>query len=395
MNDDLRSLAERQLRELDSRTRIVVIHPNYNDQRAILLHFLQESGAVYVRLSGKNIDLDTLRQQVEHEIQSQLSAPTKLAMLVLDECDRAAPSALSKFAAEAVQNSKIRLALFGRDLQREFSNQQSLNNVTTFIPSMPGTMLWDYAQKQSANTLLEVRSLGAGHAVLNGRVVREWDGVLPRTLFFFMVDRGLATRTDIFDTFWPQLSTREATNVFHVTKRKVNEILNTDFTVYWSGFYRISSDIQLVYDTVIFTQLCQSGEIAEPEDAERILSQAVAMYRGHFLTTIDVPWVVERRGELKQTYSDALCNLAHLKEQKGDIKSALGLYLRALTTIPYREDIAVQVMRLYDQIQLPEFAVRTFERLTLAMQQLEMGKPATGTMQLLEHIRTRVYNTIK
>ncbi|NJL95427.1 MAG: hypothetical protein HC915_17740, partial [Anaerolineae bacterium] len=131
---------------------------------------------------------------------------------------------------------------------------------TRFLPADERWMLWDYARGNerdsngSEMTLLEVRAFGAGRVQLNGQAVVSWDGILPRSLFFFLVDKGLATRTEIFNTFWPNLSVREATNVFHVTKRKISEVLGIDLTVYMSGFYHISPKIHLSYDVALFNQ---------------------------------------------------------------------------------------------------------------------------------------------
>ena len=41
-----------------------------------------------------------------------------------------------------------------------------------------------------------------------------------------------ATRADIFKEFWPGLPIKSATNVFHVTKRKIGERLGCDLTSY-------------------------------------------------------------------------------------------------------------------------------------------------------------------
>ena len=40
----------------------------------------------------------------------------------------------------------------------------------------------------------------------------------------------MVTRDEIFETFWPGLPTKEATNVFHVTKRKISERLGYELT---------------------------------------------------------------------------------------------------------------------------------------------------------------------
>src|SRR5204863_8076031 len=143
-----------------------------------------------------------------------------------------------------------------------------------------------------------VYGLGPGQALINGKRIDQWDGLLPRSLFFYFVDRGMITRDEIFQTFWPTLSIREATNVFHVTKRKISEILGFDLTVYWSGFYRISPDIDLHYDVIKFAENVQNSVIADDDEASPLLQHAIYLYRGLFLSTIEMPWSIARRNEL-------------------------------------------------------------------------------------------------
>jgi two-component SAPR family response regulator len=77
-------------------------------------------------------------------------------------------------------------------------------------------------QGQSKPTL-ETYALGRGYGIVNGQTINNWDGALPRNLFFYFVDHPLITRDQIFEVFWPRLATKDATNVFHVTKRKISE----------------------------------------------------------------------------------------------------------------------------------------------------------------------------
>ena len=44
-------------------------------------------------------------------------------------------------------------------------------------------MLLDYVSQPSGRTMLEVYGHGPGRVLVNGRLIDEWDGVLPRSLF--------------------------------------------------------------------------------------------------------------------------------------------------------------------------------------------------------------------
>ncbi len=255
------------------------------------------------------------------------------------------------------------------------------------VPVSPQDMLLDYLNRDPNRVLLEVHALGSGQVLVNGRHIAQWDGALPRALFFYFVDRGLATRDDIFSTFWPELSTREATNVFHVTKRKISEILQVDLTVYSSGFYRLAPNIDLHYDVVSFVEAVQESAIAEPDEAEELLRRAIRLHERDFLTDFVQPWAVRRREELRSTYVDALAGLARLLEDRGEIDEALGLYSRAFGVSPQREDLARQQMRLYGQAGQPDRALGVYHRLVTELKTSLGVTPSPETVALAEEVQ--------
>jgi DNA-binding SARP family transcriptional activator len=234
---------------------------------------------------------------------------------------------------------------------------------------------------------LEVRALGPSQAFIDGRPLTHWDGVLPKCLFYFLVDRAMTTRDEIFNTFWHALDKKEATNVFHVTKRKVSEILGRDLTTYASSFYRISDEIELYYDVVAFQESVQNAEVAESEDeAIALYQQAIRMYRGHFLSTLDQDWVLRRRDELSQTYTEALTGLARIYEERGEKREALGLYQRAFACMPQREDLTRQIMTLYADLGQPDRALEVFQRLSQTLASDLSLEPSPETSKLAKRI---------
>jgi len=247
-------LAQRQLKMLDSDTRLVVIHPNYVQSHLLLMEILGNERTVYVRFDGREIGGADLNAQWEAALLAQTDGAGLSAVhnVVLDECDRAQTDDLDALLVTLVKQMPGRVIVVSRVPPACTLNHAPLGRQTVYLPDDETMMFWDYARRDAERVLLEVRALGTGRVLLNGIEVNEWDGLLPRSLFFYLVDRGMTTRNDIFETFWPKLSVREATNVFHVTKRKISEVLGIDLTIYWSGFYRISPNIQLSYDVVLF-----------------------------------------------------------------------------------------------------------------------------------------------
>lgn len=377
----------RQLRELPADKRIIFLHPNFKGQHLILGGFLQE--AVYIRFQGHDLDEIQLRSQLESALQHATGSGKLDGMVeyvVLDEADRAVPGALLEFLSTLlVELNQGRVLVLGRIFPQSVLEDSRIGSSTAFFPEDPRVMLWNYAQNTD-EVLLEVRAFGEGRVQLNGRNVDNWDGALPRALFFYLVDRGMVTRAEIFQTFWANLNTREATNVFHVTKRKISEVLGTELTLYGSGFYHISPKIQLSYDVSLFNQLVQDSDNEDASDEN--LRRAISLYRGDYLLSLKSDWVLQRRESLQQSVCDAMIALGRIYEEQGARTDALGYYLRAATLKPEREDAAFAIMQLYRDMQMPDDALQVYRRLAKTLHNQLKLEPSARLQKLATDIES-------
>ena len=252
-----------------------------------------------------------------------------------------------------------------------------------------------FTKESSLKPQLEVYAFGRGHAVSNGREIRSWDGALPRNLFFYFMDNPLVTRDQIFEIFWPKLSVRDATNVFHVTKRKITERIsvhvndgaNYELTNYSSGFYEPSDKIVRHYDVADFEQAMEGALLSgDPHERELLYLRAIEIYKAPFLHPVDLPWVVARRNQLRAMYAEALIGMARLKTEQISWAEALGYYTRALKEAPQREDIHRGAMQMYINLGRNADAQQQyilFERLL----KRKLGvKPSRETQALLEQL---------
>jgi DNA-binding SARP family transcriptional activator len=242
---------------------------------------------------------------------------------------------------------------------------------------------------------LEVYGFGRGHALVNGQEITNWDGALPRNLFFYFMDNELVTRDDIFATFWPNLSVKEATNVFHVTKRKISERISSklpgnedvELTNYLSGFYLPSERIMRHFDVSDFQEAVEHGmKSSDEREKETLYRRAADLYKAPFLEGVDLDWVAARRQHLAELHAIALTGLARIYRDRGDLDPALGLLIRALKESPTREDLHREIMNLYMEMDRPEDARRQYQHLeTLLQEQYEIA-PSEETRQLYEQI---------
>lgn len=399
-----------QYEALSDDVKLIILHPAaHSAHRSFAQILLKEAEVAYVHLPSEADDVTALWTTIAETIENQLGVElgqlpdtheqvaqalakalnqVESSILFMEGYDGQAAQKIYKVVMGLVDHLQPahRVILSGRDMPTELLEHDSNREKLALLPVDDRQMLVDYANPEPGKTILEVRAFGQGQVLVDGRPIDKWEGLLPRALFFFFVDRAMTTRDDIFQTFWPKLSTREATNVFHVTKRKVSEILGTNLTVYGAGFYRIAPEIDLRYDVVNFQQCVQEAQISDDDEAERLYQTAIDLYREDFLTIMDADWVDHRREEMQSTYTEALIGLARIEERKGAFDKALGLYLRATAPSPQREDLARAIMRLYHELGQDDRALETFARLQHLLRNSLGVEPDPLTLELAQKI---------
>ncbi len=407
--------ARQRYQQLSVEKKLLILHPQFRYHNALIDALLEEAEteALFVTAPKPGVDLKALWAEFTQQLATaydlalpELSSPdpAKAAKTLVKTLAAVAPltivleaydyvtESVHPFIAELVKQTpkQTRIFLSSRTWHTDLISMLPSPETADILPVSADDMLLDYLSRDEGRVLLEVHALGSGQVLIDGRMITQWDGALPRALFFYFIDRGMTTRDEVFTTFWPELSTREATNVFHVTKRKISEILGVDLTVYSSGFYRISPDIDLHYDVVSFAEAVQNSAVAEDSEAEALLDQAIGLHEREFLSAFEQAWALKRRDELRRTYVDALTALARIYESRKMYTQALGLYNRAFGAFPQREDLARAQMRLYEQENQPERALIVYDRLVSELSNSLGVEPSPETVSLAEQLHQNI-----
>ena len=320
-------------------------------------------------------------------------------VLFLDELDRVPQDEdFRQFMSALVENlpSNAQLAVNSRLLTYEpWINWVNRDEVVILGTAHRSSNLL-FTKESTMKPQLEVYAFGRGHAVSNGREISSWDGALPRNLFFYFIDNPLVTRDQIFEVFWPKLSVRDATNVFHVTKRKITERIsmnvdddnNYELTNYSTGFYVPSEKIVRHYDVADFETAMEGAMLSnDPHQREILYSHAIDIYKAPFLHPVKLPWVVARRKQLQLMYAEALIGMARVKQDGGEWEEALGYFARALKEVPQREDIHRGAMQMYINLGRNADAVQQYTILERLLKRKLGVKPSKETQDMLSQLQ--------
>jgi DNA-binding SARP family transcriptional activator len=400
-----------QYQNLPDQVELVILHPAaYMAHPQLRQHLLNEKPVVYVKLPEQTrrtedfliaifeavaTDLGVVVYEVPESLEetglllAEVLNSTPGTRLILDGCDGPAIPVLENLLTTTIPalGSNQRIIMIGRNLPYALIKRFSPDHRVALLPVDEPRMLLDYAKHANSENILEVRALGQGTAYVNGNLIEKWEGVLPRALFFYFIDKAMTRREEIFKTFWPNLSVQDATNVFHVTKRKISSLTGMKLMVFGGGFYHISPEINLHYDVANFREAVQRASVPDEPNAEELYQIAVDLYRDDFLSNLSHDWVIRRRDEMRRTYTEALIGLARINRARQDLPSALGFYQRASASAPVREDLVRDIMTLNNQLGYPERALEAYEDLKKRLKQSLGVSPDRQTEELAERIR--------
>jgi len=239
---------------------------------------------------------------------------------------------------------------------------------------------------------VEVRTLGAGSVSVNGVPIAHtaWGGPLVKELFFYLVDHGSVRRESILGTFWPEYSTAKAKSVFHATVYRMRRVLPEGLIGYNGPeeTYVVERAADTWYDVAAFDDLVKRARKQDARRAE-LLEEAVAIYRGPYLSDVYSDWAAGRREQLHERFVEALAMLARIRIDSGDPGAGIGLYRKALAEEPYREDLHRELMKALAGAGRQAEAVQQHQALVeLLLRELNTG-PTEETEQFFRSILSR------
>ncbi len=413
-------------REASAGHKVILLYPWSNHRNLFLSYFLNDAkeGLVYYRVPSEQYNLRSWVTEMAQEFARVLegfgkavaslppkASPTQLAealmsdfaalqreriVLYIDELDRVPQDSDFREFMEALVSAMpphLQLAVNSRMLTYEPWAQMVQKGDAVILGTAHRRNNLMFTVEETPHPQLEVYAFGRGYALTNGQMIENWDGALPRNLFFYFIDNPLLTRDQIFETFWPKLSVKEATNVFHVTKRKITERIshkvedpeNYELTRYSAGFYMPSDKLVRHYDVADFEEAVEHALVMDDEhEREKLYRRAIDIYKGPFLKTINMPWVLKRRAELQAKYAETLIGMGRIYKARNQQEEALGYFTRALKEAPHREDIHREVIAIYINMGRPYDAKEQYRKLEEFLQQTVGIQPSKETRELLK-----------
>ncbi|MEP7285680.1 MAG: BTAD domain-containing putative transcriptional regulator [Chloroflexota bacterium] len=382
-------------------SRLILLHPDSRYRTALVSRLIVDDKlpVYYYAMSTDDIDVPTFIAGFTHDLAEQVptfgaainmvgldnlqdlvplleafaedlnNLTSEPFLLLLDEFDRAEiGDDLQRFFEALVDYlpPQTRLVISGRNLPR-FPWMSLIAQSKAVMLRDNELISGDFYQNQAGeNARVKITGLGPGTVEVDNETIENWEGHLPRLLFFFALDRPVVTRSEICQAFWPELSTDQAVNVFHVTKRRLHkaiEALGVDALIHENGSYHVNPQLSIHYDITEFVGALVEARLTTSENRGAAWQRVIDLYHRPFLQGHNEPWIAKRRQEYQAGYLEALTEMAHMRLQDDRPEHALALLQQALKENPRRQDIHREVMSLYAQLGRRSEAASHYQKL--------------------------------
>jgi two-component SAPR family response regulator len=210
-------------------------------------------------------------------------------------------------------------------------------------------------------------ALGRAGVMVGERQVSdiEWRSEKSKEMFFFLLSKQDAvTKEEIFAALWPDLPESKCNSNFHSSLYRLRRALFHECVVRGpDGGYALNPKGVFTSDVDDFNRAMLEADVAR-DDAARVekLEQAIALYKGPYLSATYSEWAEPIRRELEDRYIEALNELAARKLREGAFEESLTLFKSLESVDQYSEAAAFGIMRSHLSLNDGAAAVRHFRR---------------------------------
>lgn len=242
---------------------------------------------------------------------------------------------------------------------------------------------------------LRVLALGALQVMVGDRVVdaSAWGSARPRELLVYLLAHPEGrTKEQVGLAFWPEASTAQLRNNFHVTLHRLRKALGSANWVTLAGDrYAVDPALVAEFDVADFERDVSTARRAlkrQQAGAAAQLEQALARYRGDFLDGEPVSdWHVEHRDRLQRLYLDSLMLLGDEWSREERHGKAVDAYRRVLARDELHEDAVRALMRALAEGGERSQAMRVYQRFSERLRAELDAEPDRETKRLFERLQ--------
>jgi DNA-binding SARP family transcriptional activator len=199
-------------------------------------------------------------------------------------------------------------------------------------------------------------------------------------LCFLLVNpEGALARWAVEESIWPDSEPeRQGQNLRKALsdiRKEIREVGGTDFLIVDRDRVSLDSDL-------IQTDLDELRAALRNRQIERVCE----LYSGELLPWLQEHWLVSVRISIENAVGEAVAEKMGELRAAGEHRTAINLGLMIAHTMPTREDLRVELIRSYGELGQNAEAIRIFEELEHALEDLYGESPSEDAIEAVENL---------
>jgi predicted ATPase/DNA-binding SARP family transcriptional activator len=248
----------------------------------------------------------------------------------------------------------------------------------------------DHRQPATGNRqplLLHIADLGPLRIELGGKPLASEGRASHRAreLLVFLASHAPGpTKEEVGVAFWPDATTDQVKNSFHVTLHRLRKLLGGAEAVVAEGARYVVGMPHIVDSRRFESELTAA---IRKSDA-KAMEAALALYNGDFLQGEDAgEWCLPIRARLRQLHVRGLFALAQTHESRGQYTDAAETYTRVLARDPFHEGAARQLMICRARLGERSESLHVYRELEQRLRDDLQATPEPETATLYQRLR--------
>ena len=242
---------------------------------------------------------------------------------------------------------------------------------------------------------LRVLALGPLQVFLGTRMIDSaaWGSARPRELLvYLLMHPGGRTKEQVGLAFWPEASSAQLRNSFHVTLHRLRKALGgADWVGLANDRYCVDPAMVDSFDVIDFERDVADATRAmkrQEDGASTRLERALSHFRGDFLDGEPAgDWHLEHRERLQRLYVDSLMKLGDRLCTEERHAQAAEMFRRVLARDELHEDALVALMRCQAMLGERAQALRAYRRFVDKLREELDAEPGEEAIELHEQLQ--------
>jgi DNA-binding SARP family transcriptional activator len=200
------------------------------------------------------------------------------------------------------------------------------------------------------------------------------------------------TKEQVGLAFWPDASSAQLRNSFHVTLHRLRKALGgVDWVTLENDRYRIDQALVQVFDVPEFERELADARRAmkrKESGAVSLLEQALTRFRGDFLDGEPAgDWHLEHRDRFQRLFVDALMELGGRLLEEERYEKAAEAFRRVLARDELHEEALLALMRCHAALGERSHALRVYRRFADKLREELEAEPDDETVRFAERLQ--------